>query len=142
MRAFITVICDKNLGPEIIERDEYIRLALVHVIYTTTNRRISHLEARIYSGQFCHTIKSWITCFNTSINNNERKLLLQSLTNCKEAFGTFYSLMKIHKSPTATHPLLSASGTLFSALGIWVDAKLQPFARHQPAYFKSSVVLK
>jgi hypothetical protein len=36
MHEFITVLCDKNLGPEIIERNEYIRLALVHLIDTKT----------------------------------------------------------------------------------------------------------
>jgi hypothetical protein len=37
---------------------------------------------------------------------------------------------------------MSASGILLFALGVWTDSKLQPFAKGQKAYFKSSQILK
>jgi hypothetical protein len=37
---------------------------------------------------------------------------------------------------------MSASVSLFFDLGVWTDIKLQPFAKRQQAYFKSSQILK
>jgi hypothetical protein len=50
--------------------------------------------------------------------------------------------MKVHKTPLKTRPIVSCSGSLLFALGIWIDDKLQPVARRQRSYFKSSYVLK
>jgi hypothetical protein len=53
--------------------------------------------------------------------------------------------MKVHKLPIlpmSTRAIMSASGTLLFALGVWTDSKLQPFSIRQRAYFKSSQVLK
>jgi hypothetical protein len=47
---FIIVQCDTNLGPAVIEKEEYIQLALTHLTNTTTYRRLSPLEATMYSG--------------------------------------------------------------------------------------------
>ncbi len=41
-----------------------------------------------------------------------------------------------------SRPIVSCSGSLLEALGIWVDRKLQPLAQKQPAYFKNSWALK
>jgi hypothetical protein len=48
---FLIVQRDKNLGPAIIEKEEHIQLALIHLTNNTTYRRLSPLEATMYSGQ-------------------------------------------------------------------------------------------
>jgi hypothetical protein len=48
---FLIVQCDKKIGPAIIEKYEYIKLDLLHLHDTTTYRRISRLEATMYSSQ-------------------------------------------------------------------------------------------
>ena len=50
--------------------------------------------------------------------------------------------MKVHKTPLKTRPIVSCSGSLLHALGVWVDDKLQIAARRQRSYFKSSLDLK
>jgi hypothetical protein len=68
---FLIVQCDKNLGPAIIEKDEYIKLALLHLQYTTTYRRLSRLEASRYSGQIQQTITSWVIQHNKSLTKKK-----------------------------------------------------------------------
>jgi hypothetical protein len=50
--------------------------------------------------------------------------------------------MKVHKYPSSTRAIISASGSLLFNLCICMDIKLQPFAKQQHAYFKSSHILK
>jgi hypothetical protein len=50
--------------------------------------------------------------------------------------------MKLHKDPPSTRAIMPAHGSLIFALGVWTDSKLQPFAKRQQAYFKSSQILK
>jgi hypothetical protein len=99
----------------------------------------------MYSGQIRQTITSWINHNNKILTKNEETYLKRSLAQCTDPFGAFFLLMKVHKIPMlpmSTRAIMSASGTLLFALGVWTDSKLQPFATQQIAYFKSSQVLK
>jgi hypothetical protein len=69
----------------------------------------------MYSGQIRQTIKSWV--------------------------GDFYLIMKLHKDLPSTRAIMSASGILLFYLGVWMDSKLQPFAKQQQAYFKSIQII-
>jgi hypothetical protein len=59
-----------------------------------------------------------------------------------DAFAEFYALIKIHKTPIATRPSISQSGSLLHGLGRWVDQQLKPLVHHLPCYIKSSATLK
>jgi hypothetical protein len=142
---FLIVQCDKTLGPAIIEKEEYIQLALIHLTNTTIYRRLNPLEATMYLGQIRQTITSWINHNKKFLTKNEETYLKRSLTQCIDPLGACYLLMKVHKIPMlpmSTRAIMSASGTLLFALGVWKDSKLQPFAIRHRAYFKSSQVLK
>jgi hypothetical protein len=69
--TFLIVQCDKNLGPAVIEKNEYIRMAIVHLTYTSTYRRLSPLEARMYSRQIRQTILQWIKTHASAVSKNE-----------------------------------------------------------------------
>jgi hypothetical protein len=99
----------------------------------------------MYSGQTRQTITSWINHNKKILTQNEETYLKRSLAQCIEPFGAFYLLMKVHNIPVlpmSTRSIMSASGTLLFALGVWTDSKIQPFSTRQIAYFKSSQVLK
>ena len=72
----------------------------------------------------------------------QRKFVETNLENCKDPFPTFYLTIKIHKSPWKTRPIVSCSGSLLYALGVWVDRKLQIVAQSQHSYISSSRQLK
>jgi hypothetical protein len=97
------------------------------------------------SGQIRQTITSWINHNKKFLTQNEETYLKRSFDQCIEPFGAFYLLMKVHNIPMlpiSTRAIMSASGTLLFALGVWTDRKLQPFATRQREYFKSSQFFK
>jgi hypothetical protein len=72
------------------------------------------------------------------LTKNERKFISHCINTNKDPFAAFCLTMKVHKAPLKSRPIVSCSGSLFFALGKWVDDKLKIFAHRQPAYFKSS----
>jgi hypothetical protein len=96
----------------------------------------------MYSGRIRQAITSWVSHHNKSLTKNKALYLRLSLASNVDPFGAFYLLIKVHKDPPSTRAIMSASGSLLFALGVWKDRKLQPFAKRQQAYFKSSQILK
>jgi hypothetical protein len=110
---FLVVQCDKNLGPAIIERDEYIKLAFRdHLNYKLTYRRLSPIDATIYARYIRTTFKSWIEKYKRVLTKNEAKFLRRHLRENTEPFGCLYLLMKIQKSPMKTRPIISLKGSV------------------------------
>jgi hypothetical protein len=136
---FIIVQCDKNLGPSIMERIEYIQMAIHdHLSDTNNYRRLSRFEATLAAGQIRLAIKDWIVRHKDVLTKNERKFISHCINTSKDTFAAFYLTMKVHKTPLNSRHIVSCSGSLLFALGKWVDDKLKIFAHLQPAYFKSS----
>lgn len=139
----LIVQCDKNLGPAVIERDEYIKLAFKdHLNDNRTYERLTPTRARSYHQRIKRLLKQWMKKHKKVISRNEKRFLLTNIEANVDPFATFYMTMKVHKTPLKTRPIVSCSGTLLESLGVWVDSKLQIAAKKQPSYFKSSFDLK
>lgn len=140
---FIVAQCDKNLGPAIIERDEYIKLAYRdHLNDRSTYTFLSPAESEQAGQKVERLLAKWMKKYRKSLTTNERRFLEHHQENCDETFATFYMTMKVHKTPLKTRPIVSCSGSLLHSLGVWVDSKLQIAAKKQRSYFKSSFDLK
>jgi hypothetical protein len=60
-----SLLCNAiRMEPAVIEKTEYIRISLAHLTDTSTYRRLSPLEARMYAGQFRQTI---LQCVKVSL---------------------------------------------------------------------------
>ena len=135
--------CNKNLGPEVIERERYIKMAMSeHLLDNTTYKKISPAEAEKTATAIKKRIKGWIRKHLKQLNPTEKKFLRHHLQENTEPWCTFYLLMKVHKTPLRTRPIVSTSGSLLQPMGIWVDSKLQTVARSMPAFINSSLELK
>jgi hypothetical protein len=140
---FLIVQCDKNLGPAIIEKDTYITRALAdHLCQQQTYRQISQTAAAKTATNISNAIKEWIKTNKASLTTTELKFLRYHLNNNETPFPAFYMTMKVHKTPWSTRPIVSCSGSLLYAIGVWVDRKLQIIAQKQKSYFKNSRSLK
>jgi hypothetical protein len=134
--------CDKNLGPAIIERERYIRLALDdHLSDTTTYRRLTAAVAVNRIQAIRRILVNFIER-NLEAQNNKRdaKFLRRSLS-VKDPFAYFYITAKVHKTPFKTRPIVSVSGSLLHGLGRWVDHYLQQICAGIPYRATSSQTL-
>jgi hypothetical protein len=140
----IIVQCDKNLGPACIDIASYIQLAFHdHLNDTSTYRFLTPQEAQYRADAIRKLLKQWTERWKTKLSTPELKFIRSALKDPDtDPISTFYLLMKVHKHPLKTRPIVSCSGTLLYYLGIWVDDKLQKIAQRQKSYFKSSFELK
>ena len=147
---FLICPCDKNLGPAIIERDDYIKIAMRdHLLDGRTYRRLSEADCNNHKQRLIKEIKSWLKQYNKTLTKMERAFLKQGLDQNKRAFAGFYLTLKAHKlkpGQNVTHlksrPIVSCPGSLLHPLGIWTDRKLQSLAKQQISYFRNSFDLR
>ena len=58
---FLICPCDKNLGPAIIERDDYIKIAMRdHLLDGRTYRRLLEMDCKYHKQRLIQEIKSWL----------------------------------------------------------------------------------
>ena len=148
---FLICPCDKNLGPAIIERDNYIKIALRdHLLDGRTYYRpLSTADCANHKQRLENEIKDWMKKYHKNITKMERAFLKQGLKDNKKAFAGFYLTLKAHKlkpGQNVTHlksrPIVACPGSLLHPLGIWTDRKLQALAKEQVSYFRNSYDLR
>jgi hypothetical protein len=140
---FIVTHCDKNLGPAIIERDKYVALAIRdHLSDTTTYQRLLPAEAEVAIESNKSLLKEWLRFHSTELSDQEHGFIEYHSKRVIDPLPYFYLLMKVHKEPLKTRPIVSFSGSLFHSLGVWVDTHLQAVAKTFATYLQSSFDLK
>ena len=147
---FLVCPCDKNLGPAIIERDDYIKIAMKdHLLDRRTYQRLSDADCANNKKRLEQELKSWMKTYNKTLTKMECAFLKQGLANNKKAFAGFYLTLRAHKlkpGQNVTHlksrPMVACPGSLLHPLGIWIDRKLQTLAKQQESYFRNSYELR
>ena len=139
----LVVQCDKNLGPAVIERSQYIRMAFRdHLQDATTYRCLSPESALEYKTLLEDKLREWLANHKAVISKNEMRFLKNLASKCADPFPYFYLTMKVHKSPLKSRPIVSCSGSLLHGIGLWLDDQLQVVAQSLPSYVKSSFDVK
>ena len=140
----------QNLGPVIIEHDDYIKIAMKdHLLDGQTYRQLSDADCANNKKRLEEELKSWMKTYNKTLTKMECAFLKQGLENNKKAFAGFYLTLKAHKlkpGQNVTHlksrPIVTCPGSLLHPLGIWIDRKLQTLAKQQESYFQNSYELR
>ena len=147
---FLVCPCDKNLGPAIIERHDYIKIAMRdHLLDGRTYRRLSKTDCDNHKTRLTKEVYSWLKKYNKTLTKMERAFLKQGLDKNKKPFSGFYLTLKAHKlkpgqnvNQLKSRPIVSCPGSLLHPLGIWTDRKLQTLAKQQISYFRNSYDLR
>lgn len=135
--------CDKNMGPAIIERAAYIKIALQeHLSDKKTYLFLQPEQQQVYIDTAKQRINEFCDKYFPRKYSNDRKFLLRSMESVSDPFSYFYLLAKVHKSPWKTRPIISCSGSITEGLGRWLDYQLQKIVSQLPYVIKSSFELK
>lgn len=139
---FLVVPSDKNLGPVLLERDTYVRRCLDDHLLKPTYERLTKNSADVFVSETKKLLNSFLSDHKTVISTSDFIYLSRYLESVQDPFAYFYALIKVHKIPWQTRPIVSVSGSLLFGLGKWLDRQLQPIIRTLPTYLSSSFTLK
>jgi len=137
---------DKNLGPVALDTKSYIRMALdEHLLDTDTYVQVSEEDARQAICDLHKDIIVWTRKYSfTNVLSLDHRQYIQHHVrkNFKDPLGYLYLLVKLHKTPMSTRPVVSDCGSLPFPLGEWLNQTLLPYVIEQPSYIKDSFTLK
>ena len=141
---------DKNLGPVIMDKNEYINLA-------TNNKNLgdTNVYHKFDSKPTWTKAKRQLTSilikhgYINIVNKRQlyyttiAKILLHELNKLNPNFARAYFLPKLHKiyPPITLRPLCSTIGTPTYAASVLLDIKLQPYLTQIPTYIQSSTAI-
>ena len=148
--TFLIVPCDKNLGPAIIERHDYLKIAMRdHVNDTTTYKLLNPSEIKCSATIVKKGIVAWLKTHHKILMKMEQAFIWEKLNSNKAPYARFYLTLKAHKLKAGqivdhlkSRPIVSYPRSLLHGLGVWVDRKLQEVAKSTISYFKNSIELK
>ena len=144
-RNFVILMADKNLGPAIMERDQYIKHVLKeHLCNGDTYQRLSRLEGESMIMNINHTTMALITKYRHDISKEEQAYFIKSLYSTdKHRIPQFYGTPKVHKEkiPTPFRPVVSQCGSISAILSTFIDYKLQHLTKDMPSYLLNSTSL-
>ena len=140
---FIILMADKNLGPCIMERGQYILNILhEHLDNTSTYSRLSTKDGTIKLSLIKRRCNDILKRYITTTTTEEKQYFAKQL-DLKHRIPQFYGTPKVHKNkePTPFRPVVSQCGSLSAIISKCIDYKLQPFTHSIPSYIKNSSML-
>ena len=142
-KDIIVLITDKNLGPAIMDRKEYISSMLEeHLLNTTTYQQISETEAYAIQNKFREEVNQILNEFEDQLTISEKTYFERGLKT-KDRIPLLYGTPKVHKERTKSgrikfRPVTSQCGSLFDIVSTYIDRHLQDLVRLTPSYVKNS----
>ena len=97
-QTFLIIPCDKNLRPTIIERHDYIKIAMRdHLSDTTTYKSLTKSEIDRYSSEIKKHILGWLKTHHKKLTKVEHAFLRKELKSNQSPDARFYLTLKAHK---------------------------------------------
>ena len=144
-KEILVTEADKNMGTVVIKTSEYIKHGLGQL--NDRNTYITCDSPPNYN-HIWTVLKAILSKYNQLTyrpqNKNQdvlttiSKFLLQLEGRDELKLGSFYMLMKVHKTPLAGRPIVSSINTITYFASKYIDYKLQPIYKRIPSYVGSS----
>jgi hypothetical protein len=139
-KQFIVIPTDKNLGPAIMERSQYIsRCFQDHLTVESIYSRLTAKDATVSRYNSRGAIIRAVTKSSKIITHAERTYFRRSFSaEPIRRPPQFYILPKVHKTPWKTRPVVSCVGSFNEIASKWLDYKLSKLVDLCPSYTKDS----
>jgi hypothetical protein len=134
---FIILPTDKNLGPAILNRKDYITQVLSEHLLTNSYQ---NLPAELANHRITETKQLLKTLFYTHKNQLSQPEITYFERSFKARHRTpiFYGMPKIHKNPMSLRPVVSCVNSFSSVFSNWLDFRMKELLRFIPSYIKDS----
>eukprot|EP00957_Ditylum_brightwellii_P131979 10063303-Ditylum_brightwellii.AAC.1 len=135
---FVIFLTDKNMGPAIIEQEEYVKRALKdHLSDKKSYKQLTNGKAKV---NFRKTRNTVITMFlqeyKEDLSEWEMTFFERLLDIPRLRKPAFCILAKVHKLPCKIRPVVSSVGSLLAAVSTWLDYHLQKLRKFLPSFIK------
>jgi hypothetical protein len=136
-KELIIMPTDKNLGPAIMNHDEYIQLCLSHHLLTPHYIQLSKPIAIERLSSTKNLLIDIFNTYKTHLNQAEVTYFTRSFKT-QHRTPIFYGMPKVHKSPLTVRPVVSCINSFSSIFSNWLDFKMKELLLLIPLYIKDS----
>ena len=134
----IVVPTDKNLGPAVMERRDYVRQCLTeHLLDRSTYRQLSPAEAHDRMNSARITLDGLLLNYHRVIHPDHMTYFDRSLS-FSNRIPQFYGMPKVHKNPMKLRPVTSSVGSRLQVMSVYLDHMLQKVVHLCPCYLRDS----
>ena len=155
-REIIITEADKNMGVAVVKTSEYIQLGLKQLLDTNCyelcleppnlNRLWAELKLLLNKRGFLFdptakkkdTKYSKVALYLLQLEKRNENSANPNPNPPPLKLGTFYMLMKVHKTPLAGRPIVSSINTITYYTSKYIDMKLQPIYKRIPSFLNAS----
>jgi hypothetical protein len=128
---------DKNLGPAIMETEDYIKQVLKEHLLSKDYERVLEATAKHKMEDIKQTLTSLIS-ENQALLSKAEIIYFQRSFKCPHRTPIFYGLPKVHKVPMSLRPVVSTSSSFLSVFSVWLDFKMKELLPFVQSYIQNS----
>ena len=139
-KEFIIIPTDKNLGPAVLNRDDYISQVLKEHLLTPTYLKLNSNTASHRILQTMNDLKNTFQNFRHLLTKPEIDFFTRSFKGSHRT-PIFYGMPKVHKTPMQLRPVVSCVNSFPSIFSSWLDFRMKELLHLIPSYIKNSTEL-
>jgi hypothetical protein len=129
------VISDKNLGPTLFTRKDYVSMCLNH-LKSVHYKDVTSIPLKALQLKLLSAAKNFHKLLVATNFHKDAGIIVHELES--KSINLFYALAKIHKPNLSIRPIVSNCRGILSGLSKWLDYHLQPYCRRLRSYVRDS----
>ena len=137
-KEIIVCLSDKNLGPVVMDRSDYMKRAINdHLSNTNVYTKLSEHDARRIMASIRFDLEQAFDRYGNDLPDAERIYLERFIEQGVYRMKQFYITIKVHKD-NKTRPIVSCCGSQTEGFSKWIDYKCKELLPLVPTYLRDS----
>ena len=141
-RRFIVILSDKNLGPAIMEREDYKRRVLTdHLLNAKAYEQLTEASAKARMETTQQKLEVLLKQHERALSQGEQDYFdcsLDSKAKAKHRILQFYITAKVHKLPWGSRPVVACVASYNEVWSVWLDYRMKELLPLSRTYLRDS----